>query len=52
LRVLKDAGLVVDRREGRWMYYALNPDALEEVASIVAALRPDPGAGRAPGKCC
>jgi ArsR family transcriptional regulator len=24
LRVLKEAGLVVDRREGRWMYYTLN----------------------------
>jgi ArsR family transcriptional regulator len=51
LKVLKDAGLVVDRREGRWMYYALNPDALEEAASIVEALRPEPGAGRTPGKC-
>ena len=23
LKVLKDAGLVTDRREGRWMYYTL-----------------------------
>lgn len=30
LKVLKDAGLVTDRREGRWMYYTLNQDALEE----------------------
>src|SRR5437762_13125172 len=24
LKTLKDAGLVSDRREGRWVYYALN----------------------------
>ena len=26
LKVLKDAGLVTDRREGRWMYYTLNTE--------------------------
>ena len=31
LKVLKDAGLVTDRREGRWMYYTLNTEALAEV---------------------
>lgn len=30
LKVLKDAGLVTDRREGRWMYYTLNQDVLAE----------------------
>ncbi len=25
LKVLKDAGLVTDRREGRWMYYTAEP---------------------------
>ena len=29
LRVLKEAGLVLDRREGRWMYYALNREGLQ-----------------------
>ena len=28
LKVLKDADLVTDRREGRWMYYTLNPETL------------------------
>jgi len=27
LKTLKDAGLVSDRREGRWVYYTLNRDA-------------------------
>ncbi|HEY7634303.1 MAG TPA: metalloregulator ArsR/SmtB family transcription factor [Gemmatimonadales bacterium] len=38
LKVLKDAGLVTDRREGRWMYYTLNPEALADVAELVEAI--------------
>lgn len=28
LRVLRDAGLIVARQQGRWMYYRLEPEAL------------------------
>jgi ArsR family transcriptional regulator len=38
LKILKEAGILIDRREGRWMYYALNPDVLEEIAEAVRAL--------------
>jgi ArsR family transcriptional regulator len=38
LRVLKEAGLVVDRREGRWMYYTLNVERLGEVAALAQIL--------------
>lgn len=38
LRVLKDAGLVSDRKEGRWSYYTLEPDALVEAHDLVRAL--------------
>ena len=38
LRVLKDAGLATDRREGRWAYYALVPDAFVEAHDVVRAL--------------
>ena len=38
LRVLKEAGLVTDRREGRWMYYTLNTDTLADVTELVEAL--------------
>lgn len=31
LRVLKDAGLVRDRKEGRWSYYTLVPERAAEV---------------------
>lgn len=40
LRVLKDAGIVSDRREGRWSYYELNRTAFDEAEAILARLRP------------
>lgn len=39
LKVLKDAGLIVDRPEGRWVYYSLNAEALEELEAVVKSLR-------------
>jgi len=38
LRVLKDAGLVSDRREGRWAYYELNRDAFAQLEEFVGGL--------------
>jgi ArsR family transcriptional regulator len=35
LKTLKDAGLIRDRREGRWVYYSLNPDALGEIQELM-----------------
>jgi ArsR family transcriptional regulator len=43
LKTLKEAGLLTDRREGRWVYYALNPDAVEELKGF---------AGMLERKCC
>lgn len=40
LKCLKDVGVLRDRREGRWVYYALNPAAIAEIESVVATLRP------------
>ena len=40
LKVLKDAGLVTDRREGRWSYYTLQRDAIVEAEVMLAGLRP------------
>jgi ArsR family transcriptional regulator len=39
LRTLKDAGLLTDRREGRWVYYALNEDAVKELDELVKSLK-------------
>jgi ArsR family transcriptional regulator len=44
LKVLKDAGLVTDRREGRWMYYTLNQEALDEVGVLIEGLASTPSA--------
>lgn len=41
LKVLKDAGLLQDRREGRWMYYSLSNEGLDELVSLVAELKPN-----------
>jgi ArsR family transcriptional regulator, arsenate/arsenite/antimonite-responsive transcriptional repressor len=52
LKVLKDAGLVTDRREGRWMYYTLNADTLADVSSLVDALASTPTAAERRTGCC
>ena len=53
LKTLKEAGLVTDRRAGRWNYYALVPETLEEMADYVTAARPEPHAsGCACAGCC
>ena len=52
LKVLKDAGLVIDRKEGRWMYYTLNPDALVEIGELVDALASAPSSAERKSDCC
>jgi ArsR family transcriptional regulator, arsenate/arsenite/antimonite-responsive transcriptional repressor len=51
LKTLKDAGLVTDRREGRWVYYALNPEAFATFERVLAELRPTRPALRAARRC-
>ncbi len=52
LRVLKDAGLVTDRKEGRWMYYMLNPDALAEMTEVLETLASEPSSAERKADCC
>lgn len=52
LKVLKDAGLVTDRREGRWMYYTLNTDALAEVGELVESMASEPSPAERRSGCC
>jgi ArsR family transcriptional regulator len=40
LKVLKDAGFVTDRREGRWSYYELDRDAFDDAQAALELLRP------------
>ena len=50
LKTLKAAGLVSDRKQGRWSYYRLNADPFDEVQAIAAAFRSD--AERAADSTC
>lgn len=52
LKILKEAGLLLDRRDGRWIYYALNVATLREVGEVVTAIAAKPsGLSLAPRRC-
>lgn len=40
LRTLKDAGVLIDRKQGRWVYYQINPEALETISAVISELTP------------
>jgi ArsR family transcriptional regulator len=40
LKTLSDAGVISGRREGRWIYYSLNTEAIAESRAILDALKP------------
>ena len=52
LKVLKDADLVTDRRQGRWMYYTLNPETLNELGDMVEALASPLSPAERKAGCC
>jgi ArsR family transcriptional regulator, arsenate/arsenite/antimonite-responsive transcriptional repressor len=52
LKVLKNSGLVTDRRAGRWMYYALDRDTLQRIAAFAQAVKPGKHAGSCAAACC
>jgi ArsR family transcriptional regulator len=52
LKTLKTAGLVTDRREGRWVHYALNPDVLDAISALAAGLETEARACCSQNACC
>ncbi len=52
LKVLKDAGVLLDRREGRWVYYSLNPSAFDEAQSLLAEMKPHTRRLAVRSSCC
>jgi len=52
LKVLKDAGLLLDRREGRWMYYSINPDAIDQLEDLVNDLKRAAKSAVSRTRCC
>lgn len=51
LKTLKDAGIVDDRKAGRWVYYTLNREAIGELEQIVKDIKPTRRAST-PSDCC
>jgi ArsR family transcriptional regulator len=51
LKVLKEAGLILDRREGRWIYYSINPEAIEELEELVDTLKHAVKSGTSASRC-
>ncbi len=52
LKTLKDAGILQDRREGRWVYYSLNEGTMNEVAEFVQSIRSQGGGSSTNSQCC
>lgn len=52
LKVLREAGIVGCRREGRWAYYWLKPETFEDVAEAVKSLSPSRLGRQAAARCC
>jgi ArsR family transcriptional regulator len=49
LKKLRESGLVEARRDGRWMHYSINRDALRELADALHAIADGEVAGP---RCC
>jgi ArsR family transcriptional regulator, arsenate/arsenite/antimonite-responsive transcriptional repressor len=51
LKTLKDAGLLHDRRQGRWVYYSLDPAVLETVREWMGILAASAKIARPAPRC-
>lgn len=52
LKTLKDAGLVADRRQGRWVYYSLKREALGALEDFLSEVRTAESPDVASQACC
>jgi len=52
LKTLKDAGILMDRRQGRWVYYSLNPEAIKGLERLIGSLKPGNPLLRVASKGC
>lgn len=51
LKVLKEAGLIHDRPEGRWVYYSLNREAIAELADALSSMVNSKKLAKAGSRC-
>ncbi len=49
MKILAEAGLILVRRDGKWMHYSLNCEVLTAYREFIAALRCD---SSDKGRCC
>ncbi len=52
LKTLKEAGLVTDRKEGRWSYYALVPGAIEQAVGALVEVKESAERAAPANACC
>lgn len=52
LKTLKEAGLVRDRREGRWVYYSLEPMSIGAMSDFLRGLTAPVRHRRKSPRCC
>lgn len=52
LKTLKDAGILRDRRDGRWIYYSLNQEAIEELRELLRSIQTRKDNRRSDAPCC
>jgi ArsR family transcriptional regulator len=52
LKTLKEAGILSDRRDGRWVYYSLSPDALAFLEQFLGTLKERSKKPHVVRKCC
>ena len=52
LKTLKDAGLVHDRRNGRWVHYSLNRETLGDIENLLGTLKPSRRLLTQAADCC
>jgi len=52
LKTLVDAGIISGRKDGRWVYYSLNADALGEARAILDSVKPSSRRLATRSTCC
>ena len=52
LKTLKETGILTDRREGRWVYYSLSLEAIEDLQRFIGSLKPRGRGLRVSSKRC
>ena len=51
LKILRQAGVVRDKREGKWIYYSLNPATLDLLSGVLGSLQRDADKKCRTGRC-